>query len=165
MALVVENGSGLSNAESYASVVAATTRLNLLGNDTWDLLSEVEMEEALRRATTFMEQSYRMRWRGNRVTATQALSWPRHSVYVDGFAVESNTVPAAVVNACSDLALKAAAGDLAPDIERAIIREKIGPIETEWSVHSSPTTQYRAIDMTLAPFLRGSGANVWLVRA
>jgi phage-related baseplate assembly protein len=160
MALVVEDGTGLSTAESYASVAAADTRLNLLGNDTWDTMTTAEQEEALRRSTTFMEQNFRARWQGSRVSSTQALSWPRYSVYVDGFSIASTTVPVDVANACIDLALKAAAGDLAPDIERAIIREKVGPLETEWSPHASQVVQYRAINMTLAPYLMPQQARV-----
>lgn len=165
MALSVETGSGSSTAESYASVADADTRLAALGLTLWaDEMITAEKEQALRRSTVFMEQSYRLRWRGQRMLSAQALSWPRYGVLVDGFPIESDVVPPEVSNACIDLAFKAAAGDLAPDIERAIIREKIGPIETEWNANASQAVRYRSIDMTLAPFLRGSGANVSLVR-
>lgn len=166
MALVVENGTGLSNAESYVSVAGADTRMSNLGNTNWTTLTTVEKEQALRRATVYMAQAYRERWAGNRHTTTQALDWPRNSVVVDGFVViESNVVPADVANACADLAFKAAAGDLNADIERAVIREKVGPLETEYSAHSPQTVRYRAIDMLLAPYLTGGGAMARLVRA
>lgn len=164
MALIVEDGTGLSTAESYASVAAADTRLAAHGMTNWTALTTGEKEQALRRATRHMVQAYRGRWLGDRVYAVQALDWPRWGVCVDGFYVSSSAVPADVANACIDLAFKAAAGDLAPDIERAIIREKVGPLETEYSAHSPQATRYRAIDMLLAPYLSGGGVNARLVR-
>lgn len=166
MALVVETGAGLSTAESFASVSSADTRHSGLGNTNWTTLTTAEKEHALRRATAYMEQSYRARWTGNRHTVAQALSWPRNGVVVDGFVViASNVVPPEVANACIDLAFKAAAGDLNADLDRAVIREKVGPLETEYSAHSPQSVRYRAIDMALAPFLTGSSAMAMLVRA
>lgn len=166
MALIHETGAGLSNAESFTSVAAADTRHTNLGNTNWFVLTTTEREQALRRATTYMEQAYRERWQGYRQTTTQALSWPRNSVVVDGFVtIDSDVVPAEVANACADLAFKAAAGDLNADLERGVVREKIGPIETEFDRNSPQSVRYRAIDMMLAPFLKGSIAMATLIRA
>lgn len=165
MSLIVEDGTGLSTAESYISVANATARQAALGNDTWATITNAQMEEALRRATVYMGQAYRTRWVGVRRISTQALDWPRAWVCVDGYAVAADAVPADIANACADLALTAAAGDLNANLERAVIREKVGPLETEYSPHSPQATRYRAIDMALAPYLMGSGANARLVRA
>lgn len=166
MALIVENGTGLSTAESFISVTAADTRHSNLGNTNWATLSTAQKEEALRRGTIYMEQAYRDRWQGNRHVTTQALSWPRNGVVVDGFiTVESNIVPADIANACADLAFKASAEDLAPDLERAIVRDKTGPIETEWDRASPQAKRFRSIDMALAPYLKGGSGSARLVRA
>ena len=166
MSLIVEDGTGLSTAESYCSVAAMDARMSGFGNETWATLTTAEREEALRRATVYMEQAYRERWKGYRQTATQALSWPRNSVVVDGFiSIASNVVPAEVRNACADLALKAAAGDLNVDLERGVVREKVGPIETEFDRASPQAVRYRSIDMMLAPFLKGVTGMARLVRA
>lgn len=166
MALVVEDGTGLATAESYVSVADTTTRLGALGISIWTDLTNAEMEEALRRATNYMGQAYRQRWQGARRTTTQALDWPRVDVVVDRYtAVAYDSIPADIANACADLALKAAAGDLNADLERAIIRDKTGPLETEYSPHSPQSVRYRSIDMALAPYLTGGGAMARLVRA
>ncbi len=165
MALIVETGAGLSNSESYISVANASARQASLGNDTWATLSNAEMEEALRRATIHMGQAYRARWIGARKTLAQALDWPRYGACVDGFSLPSDAVPADVANACADLAFKAAGGDLAPDLERTIVREKTGPLETEWDRHSPQATRYRSVEMALSPYLNGSGVSARLVRA
>lgn len=164
MSLIVEDGTGLSTAESYISVADASTRHSNLGNTTWADLTTAQMEEALRRATIYMEQAYRSRWAGYVQHLTQALSWPRNSVVVDGWRwIATDIVPAEVANACADLALKAAAGDLNADLTRAVKRKKVGPLETEYSDYSPQSVRYPAINMMLAPYLAGTGAR--LVRA
>lgn len=164
MSLITEDGTGLSTAESYVSVAAADTRLAALGLTNWALLITAEKEQALRRATAHIEQVYRLRWKGTRRTTTQALAWPRHSVVIDDYTtVASDVVPIDVANACAELAFKAAAGDLNADLERAIVREKVGPLETEYSPHSPQSVRYRALDMALAAYL--CSASAMLVRA
>ncbi|MFM9829734.1 MAG: DnaT-like ssDNA-binding protein [Sphingomonas sp.] len=165
MALIVETGSASTTAESFASVAAADTRHSANGNAAWAALATTAIkEQSLRRATQYMEQAYRTRWHGLRKERLQALSWPRNDVVIEGWSIDSDVVPPEVVNACIDLALKAATATLAPDLERAIVREKAGPLETEYSEFSPQVVRYRAIDMALAPFLRGSAVNADLLR-
>lgn len=167
MALVVEDGTGLTTAESFISVADASTRHTAFGNAGWAAAaSDTVREQALRKATAYMEQVYRSRWKGVRHTVDQALSWPRNSVVVDGFVViDSDVVPAEVKNACADLALKALDEALAPDLERAVIREKVGPIETEYDRGSPQAKRFRAIDLMLSPYLTGGSGMAQLVRA
>jgi hypothetical protein len=165
MALVTETGAGLASAESFCSVADADTRHTNLGNASWADLSATEKEQALRRATNYMEGQYRGRWKGIKATQLQALSWPRGGAVVDGYTLEGDIVPTEVANACADLALKAAAGELNPDLDRAILREKVGPLETEYSAHSPQAKRYSAINAALAPYLMGSSTVAMLVRA
>jgi len=164
MALVVEDGTGRVDSESYISVANADTRLAALGLTNWTDLSSTEKEQALRRATQFMLQRYRNRWKGTRLLRAQALDWPRYGAYVDGFDIDSNVVPNDVANACADIAFKAAAGDLNADLTRGIVREKVGPLETEYDAYSSQSVRYPAIDQALAPYLAGGGMSR-LIRA
>lgn len=167
MALIVESGLGDANSESYVSVADATTRHANLGNAAWAAAaSDTVREQALRNATRYMVQAYRQRWVGNRVKVNppQALDWPRYGVQVDGFPVHFDVVPADIANACADLALKALAGELAPDLTQLVTRQKVGPIETDYSLASPQFKRFRAIDMALAPYLTGSGAMSHLVR-
>jgi hypothetical protein len=158
MALIVEDGTGLATAEAYISVADAGTRHSNLGNTAWTG-TDAAKEAALRKATEYMTQAYRGRWQGIRLNETQALDWPRSWVTVDGYAVASNSVPADIANACADLALRALSADLNADLERGVVREKVGPLETEYDRNSPQATRYRAIDMALAPYLgRGSSA-------
>jgi hypothetical protein len=120
-----------------------------------------------------MEQVYRLRWLGYRTTSDQALSWPRSEVPIPdapgSFAgyysyVNENSVPAPVLRACCEMAIKAAASYLYPDESQKVIREKVGPLETEYSEFGSQTIQYRAIDALLAPYLMGGNGELTAIR-
>lgn len=165
MALIVETGAGIANAESYISVADATTRHANNGMTNWATLSTTEMEAALRRATVYMEQAFRERWRGRRSYFTQALSWPRWGVIVDGFPIYATVVPPEVAAACADLALKAAAGDLNADLTTRVVTKKVGPIETQFDRYSPQQVRYPSIEMMLRPFLKAGSSQAILQRA
>lgn len=164
MTIEVETGTGSSTAESYCSVADADARHTAFGNSSWTG-TDPEKEAALRQATAYMEQAYRSAWKGTKLFRAQALSWPRYGATVDGWDIDSTVVPDDIKNACADLAVRALTETLNADQTRAVIREKVGPLETEYSAYSSQSTRYTAIDMALAPYLRGGGSMARLARA
>lgn len=154
MALIVEDGTVVTGAESYCTAAFATTYHDNRGNAAWAALaSDTIRERLLRKATDYMMQVYRGRWKGYRVEDGQALDWPRSSVCVDGYSVDSDIVPNEVQTACAELALKASSATLYADQSQGVVREKIGPIETEYDKNSSQAIQYKAIDSMLRPYL------------
>lgn len=175
MALIVEDGTGLANAESYVSVAEATTYHADRGNAAWAAIAtDTIREQLLRKATNFMSQNYRMRWASFRVTVAQALDWPRAWVALRdapyGYGsfsayVPNNVVPVEVRRACAELALLANSGDLNPPLERATASEKVGEIAVTYDVHGPEYKRYRAIDQILSPYLVGSPASTGLIRA
>jgi hypothetical protein len=174
MPLIVENGTGLATAESYASVAEADTRLAAYGFTAWAALATAAKETALRVATDYMVNSYRTRWKGYRVKTTQALDWPRNYVeipdaltssYGGATYYDSTIVPAEVKAACIDLAYKTTQGvELAPDLDQAQKRVKVGPIEVEYDTAGNQATVFRAVESKLRPLLNGGGAMARLVR-
>jgi hypothetical protein len=159
MTLIVEDGTNVANAESYASVAQADARLAALGYTTWGPLLEAEKEAALRRATNYMTQEFRSRWKGNRTNEDQALDWPRIDVEVEDVAIATNVVPLEVRNANIDLAIKAAAGDLNPDITPRVIQERIGPLEQRFAETGVSRNIFRAVWMALSPYLANYGSS------
>lgn len=168
--LIVEDGTGLADADSYCSREFADAFLAARGLTLWAGMLEDERDQALRRATEHMLRVYRRRWLGYRATTTQALDWPRVDVpmadaaVVDGVVPEypEGTVPAVVQQACAALAFKAAFGDLAPDDGgQRVKRETIGPITTEYEF---VVKKLPAIDGLLAPLL-GTPSAIRIVRA
>jgi hypothetical protein len=169
MALITEDGTIIAGAESLCSVAAANIYLKARGVTRWDDLETADKEINLRLATDYLRDTYGQRLAGTPAQSGQAQDWPRFGVPSrDGLGyVPSNVVPAEVLGACALLADKAIDGPLAPDIERATVREKLGPLEVEYDQRAPVATQYRAIDAMLRPYLCGSssGAMMSLVRA
>jgi len=163
VALIVENGTGMATAESYISVADADARATAFGNTAWTG-SDALKEAALRRATRYMVQTYRNRWKGIRLIRDQALDWPRYGVEVDGYSIESDVVPPEIAGACADLAARALTEDLSPDLERGIVREKVGPLETEYDQYAPQAKRFVATAGLLSPFLKGSAVSAVLVR-
>ena len=161
MALVVEDGTGLATAESYLSVADADAYHASRGTAeaSWvDLDTEIK-EQCLRRATDYLLQTFRGTWKGVAVKPdTQALDWPRYSVYTDPavlYARPSTSVPPEVKKACAELALRANSGDLTSDVAPtgAVLSEQVGSIAVTYANASTTQTRYTAIDRMLGPLL------------
>jgi len=168
MAIVVEDGTGKSTAESYISVADASTYHTARGNTAWAALTTDALREAaLRKATDYMRQAYRSRWQGYRVNEDQALDWPRYDVEVEGYAVDSDIVPTEIKNACAELALKASSADLNPDLTQGVLSEQVGSISVTYDKNSPQRTRYAAIDAMLAPYLKagGGGCSMGVIRS
>jgi len=165
MALITETGAGLPDAESYASVAAADAHHAVRRTATaWAALTTGAKEAALREATDHMLAEYRSAWKGQRVYSTQALDWPRAWVMVDQFSVASNIVPAEVIKACCELALKASAGPLKADQGAQVQSVTVGPISKTYAAGARQGTKYAAVDDMLRALL-GSAGGLKLVRA
>ncbi len=169
--LTTEDGSARADAESLLSVADALTYHANRGNAAWALLSTAAQEQALRKATDYIQGVYGLRWGGYRVSQTQALDWPRYQVVrrdvLASHVVQywpSNEVPAGVKRACAELALRASAGDLNPDNSQAIKRKRVeGAVEIEYQDYSTSAPSYPAIDSALGPYL-ATGGGARLVR-
>jgi hypothetical protein len=166
MSLIVEDGTGLTTSESYCSVAEADSYFSKRANADWDNLEVADKEACLRKATDYMVAAYRLRWKGQRTTATQALDWPRAGVVTDDqffngyyniFQVDYHTIPKEVKSACAELALRASISPLSPDLSQKSVSESIGPIKVDYDPYSSQNPVYIQIDMMLQPFINANG--------
>lgn len=170
MTIIVEDGTLVAGAESFCTVAFADAYHQTRGNAAWDALDDIDDKEpALRKATDYMEQMYRMRWKGFRISSLQALSWPRADVEVEDGpyrnTVAINIVPKEVKNACAEFALRSLSEDLAPDLTQTVSSETVGPIKVDYEQGSQEGVRYRAIDALLSIYLKGSAGMAKLVRA
>lgn len=167
MALVVEDGSGKSNADAYVDVAFADTYVtDFLGGDSdWSAASTTEKEVAIRRATQFLDGAYVHRWSGLRRFGNQALAWPRYSVITSDFILlDSDVIPIEVKRATVEAAVRSFTVDLTPDTtpsdrsvksresEFAVFRESV-----EYAGAQSTQPDFRKIERLLAPLLQGAG--------
>lgn len=168
MAIICEDGTGLSTAETYISVADASTYFTARAITSWAAIATDALREGyLRLATEYMLQVYRNRWQGVRYTETQALDWPRTGVVRDSWVVAIDEIPVEVKRACAELALRASAGTLNPDLSQGVISEKVGPIAVTYDHYSPQSPRYKAIEAMLAPYLltTGNGVSVKLERS
>lgn len=189
MAIVVEDGTGKSNANSYVSLTDFKSYADARGLSYG--ADDALIEQALIRATNWIDATYRGRFPGVRTNGTaQALQWPRkagsyqYGVYVsdawsttvvdsDGAPIASNAVPVALINAECEAAVReiASPGGLAPDLDRGgdIRRIQAGSVAIEYSGTAPATTTFTAIDNLLSSILTGgsqaSGYTAMAVRA
>lgn len=159
MAFVPENGAGLSNSNSYSTVAQADSYFADRGNADWAALTTTAKEQALIKATDFLEATYRSAWKGYRVSGTQALSWPRVDVVADGFPIPANIVPLPVTYACAELAIRSTTTTLLADQGQQVKREKVDVLEVEYQDYSDPTERYPAVNRLLLPFLLSTSAS------
>ena len=154
MALIVEDGSGLSTATSYVSLADAGTWHAARGNTAWASASEAAREVALVRATAALDMH---EFVGLRESNTQALAWPRYNaVDRDGF--EITGIPTGLKSAVCAAALVelSSSGALTPAMDRSswTQREKVGPVEIEYKAGAPARTNYTEISGYLAGLVR-----------
>lgn len=153
MALVVEDGSGLANAEAYASVAQLRAYAGARGVDVTARTDEA-CEVALRLASTWIDT--RWRFKAARLRPVQSLEFPRNGL-VDWSGYVVVGVPPRVVDATCELALRAVAGtELAPDQSRAdfVRSETVGPISTTYADGAPSGPVFTLAERMLQPFIR-----------
>lgn len=147
MAIVVEDGSGTnSSANSYASEADLTAYAADRGVTVTGTASQL-----LLIAMDFIESR---QFLGNKNTADQPLVWPRNSVWVDGFRLDSASIPQLLIGAQIEAALAVDAGNSpTSSVVRAVKSRKIDGLETVYMDNATTTTVNRALNVKLAKLL------------
>jgi hypothetical protein len=99
---IQEDGTGLSDSTSYASIIEMQQYWE---NNGWDYssLTDDQIKILLNKATRNIDSNYS--FNGYRETATQALEWPRmSSYYLDGYEIAEDSVPVEILKATNHLA-------------------------------------------------------------
>lgn len=158
--LVVETGTGASESESYASVSDAASYATAHGL-TFPASPEAPAEQALRRATTFIDATYRASFPGARTNGrSQALQWPRVDAYDrEGEEIASDEIPAEIISATIEAAVRemAAPGSLSPDVTPGKVKKsaKVGDIAVEYAVMSGTAMEQRPVATVIDDILSG----------
>lgn len=159
MSLVVEDGTGLTTANSYASVLEVDAYFTERGNATWN--GTASKDTLLISATDYLDATYGARFKGAALTSTQALQFPK-----DAF----TGIPVQLKRACFELALLAVSGSLfAPNVtaDEASLKAKsvtVGPVTTNKEFFgrktSSDTPVYPKVEALLKPLLKTASSVV-----
>jgi hypothetical protein len=171
MSLIIETGSIVANANSYASLATVTAYHLDRNNTAWAAEAHDEVQEAaILRAMDYIEAQ---NWLGMAYMGPvggvgyQPLQWPRVDVVVGGYELRCDEVPPKVISALCEAALVelVTPGALSVALERggAVIREKVDVIETEYASGAPATTVYQTIRQHLRGLVAG-GNSIQLVR-
>lgn len=154
--VVVEDGSVVAGANSYVSETElagymAVRNASISGDLTASLLKAMDYLETLSFA-------------GNKYSETQALQWPRYSVYIDGYPLSSSDIPNELKQAQMRLAHEIDQGnDPLETLARKVKREKVGPVEVEYDDSSASAAILRSVNNMLRKILSTTSGNAFYV--
>jgi hypothetical protein len=164
MALIIEDGTIVPGADSFVTAAELVTYADNYGLTIPAV--EADQERLLRRAALQMQS---LSWKGEIVSASQALSWPRMNVYigvgsgliwnrpstiVNDYIVPANAIPNSVKQGQMALAAEIYADDLSPaeNKQGPIVSETVGPLSTTYGEAKSWITRPAATRQSYANF-------------
>lgn len=154
MTLIVEDGTGLPNAESYETVAGFKAYAVKMGFDISGY-GDLQIEQALRRSTIWLDARYGFTFPGIQTKpTTQALLWPRSGATYRCMPISPTVIPDRLKMALCEAVWRElqVPNSLSPDTNpERIKRDKVGDVETEFAL-SAPGVQARisVIDNLLA---------------
>lgn len=156
MAIVVEDGSIVSGANSYVSEADLTAFATARG-----ITLVADEDELLIKAMDYIES---LDFQGIKVSRDQSLQWPRAYVTIDQYNFPSNAIPNELKNGLCQVAI-AIDQDMNPlaPLEQTVKREKVDVIEVEYMDGSTSQAIARTITSSLYKLLNsggGVGGNV-----
>jgi hypothetical protein len=149
MAIIVETGLIITNANSYADLAYIDSYCMLRHYDSWMALVPDAKEAAIHRAMNYLET---LAWYGCQTDPdTQELEWPRQYVYdKNENLIDEYTIPKNVMKALAEAAYRESttAGILLPDLERGgdIKRMKADVLEIEYNRGAITSTVFSILD-------------------
>lgn len=172
MSFIVEDGHGVSDANSYVSVRFADDFLAYRTDFDWAMRSTDQKQAALVQATAYVDARYGRLFAGRVATPTQALAWPRSGAGYD------NTLPVVLKRAVALYAAYAAVSPLAPapatsgGLAQGVVTEKtVGPISKKFAAvtkgYGSQIEQWRMLpepDALINQLISGINAGNWCYR-
>jgi hypothetical protein len=191
MTLIVEDGTGVANANSYISVADARTYASARGTT---LPSDDSAVEALILQGMSYIEAQRARFQGSKTYtgvvgfhdddwfpiplppdvnthAAQALQWPRYDVYIDDIPLSGSAIPVELVSALAQCAVEISSGnDLQANTTGTPVKiEKVDVIETQYMTPAEMNTtgfsaSYPKVESLLQPLYSSSGALLSTVR-
>lgn len=129
MALIIEDGTGVDNANSYISVAEARSFASLRS-----LIlpsSDSEVEVLIVKAFDYLES---LDYKGNHANPPQSAEFPRRDLYLQGILFSESQIPYKLKQAQSQLTYEAVNIDLQPTGNgKEVIKEKVDVVEVQYS--------------------------------
>ncbi|MAF43763.1 MAG: hypothetical protein CMI54_06315 [Parcubacteria group bacterium] len=160
MALIIEDGTIVADANSfidlaYARAFAEARGVTLSADD---VILEVSVIKAMDYIIEFEPNL-----KGDRLGTVQELMYPRENVLYFGEYLDDGVMPKELLNAQAQAVMDIAAGtDPTPNGTTGhVIKNKVGPIEQEFSDKGSPSVKpiLRKVEVMLAPLLKNTAGG------
>lgn len=160
--LVVENGTGLPDANSYCDLDFAIEYCTMKGYTDWLKLSENQQKIFIIRGTEFVDNFYT--WKGIRHRQSQSMAFPRDDIYDDDrYPVDG--IPDKLKKACIEAAFLNASSSAntlfsTKDENGKVKKQKVDTLEVEYfnaeqSGLSAADVDYKTIYDILNKLLKG----------
>lgn len=151
----VEDGTGMTDSNSYVSVVSADAYFSARGVSEWQDIGETAKESALIRATDYVDSIFQ--WHGKKLNPNQSLRFPRSSL-IDYEGNEISGIPNCLKQAVCDAALIVSQGIELFQTKEAngdITSEKIGELSFTYSKASKESITGSSLYDSINAKLRG----------
>ena len=167
MTLIIEDGTGSNaNANSYQDVDHLRTYASMRGVDLSNK-TDGDCRALLIKAMDYIEGKNRQ-FKGERVSSSQPLSWPRSEVWdveISGALMPSNEIPRLIEQAQLALAIEAIDNDLQPNAPSVgqVTKEKVGNIEVTYSsetIDQPFVSAFAKADAMLSPLMNNNGLEL-----
>ena len=165
MALIVEDGTVVANADAFDSEENITAYLLLHGNPSqWILATQKTRWLHIRLATQFLSWEYE--YLGCPVSRDQVFSFPRRGIVIDGFILDAAPLPLLLRQATAELSFRSLVNGIQTDVipgtasaARTVVERKRMDVfekETRYTQSGSATQQrYPKVDQLIAPLIGG----------
>ena len=157
MTLVIEDGTGKTNSDSYVTVAEYNAFLNARYVNRTSI-SEAQAEAYIFRATDYFENQMFV---GYVADDDQAMQWPRHNVVIDGFGIDSDEIPKEVKKSIYEIAYSFEQGyGINDPVSRETQSEKIGEITITYKNSSASKVLLPAATQALRKIVKSSNTVV-----
>ena len=144
MALVVEDGSNVSGANTHVTLAEFKAWADERGI-TYD--NDAKITNHIYRAMDFIE---RQNFQGRKANETQPLQFPRTDVMIDGYYVDANEIPKELKIALYEqINIEHLTFSKLNTVDRRTISESIGDISVTYASNSSSQTDTPALTLAL----------------
>lgn len=158
--LIVEDGSGISDSNSYCDLDFALEYCVNHGYTAWLDMTEDEQKTYLIKGTSFVDNFYN--WKGYKRTSIQSLEFPRNGL-IDNNKTEVLGIPNNLKKACIEAAFINASSEannlfVEKDANGAIKRQKVDELEVEYFKSSEEEMleeEYKTTYQVLNKLLKG----------
>lgn len=168
MPFIVEDGTGVEDANAYGTVEESDAYQEAKGRAAWATMTEIEKQSKIVEASTYLDTTFVPI--GDIASTDQSMLWPRVNAVDRQGRYYDDQVPLRWKEACFELAWLARSAPLiASETEAAIASVKAGPVEVKFKDGNKVAEgdKYAWVNRLISGLTKGQagGPNVSLLKA